>query len=224
MFKNKAHLKRRIFCIFKAMRSFDADFKDALRSVVEDIESESGAEVVATILPRADRYLATYLLAGLCVSFSVLTVMMFIPTEFWYVLIYLETVGTFLFTVGLMWVFPGITRFLTGSKRLRQRAESEARALYQRAGIVETRERIGILIVFAWFEKEVVFLPDTGAEEMLPPDELDTLKNRLSEVFNHPDPATAILEQLAAMKNTLKVYIPRDIHDINELPDELWLH
>lgn len=224
MFKNKAQLKRRIFCIFKPMRSFDADFKDALRSVVEDIESESGAEVVATILPRADRYLATYLLAGLCVSFSVLTVMMFIPTEFWYVLIYLETVGTFLFTVGLMWVFPGITRFLTGRKRMRKRAESEARALFQRAGIVETRERIGILVVFAWFEKEVIFLPDTGAEEMLPPDELDTLRNRLSEVFDHPDPATSILEQLSSMKNTLKVYIPRDIHDINELPDELWLH
>lgn len=206
------------------MRRFDADFKDALRSVIEDIESESGAEVVATILPRADRYLDTYLLAGLCVSFSVLTVMMFIPTEFWYVLIYLETVGTLLFTMGLMWVFPGITRFLIGKKRLRQRAETEARALFQRAGMVETQERIGILVVFAWFEKKVIFLPDIGAEEMLPPDEIETLQRNLEEVFDHSDPATAILEQLSGMKDILKLYIPRSVHDINELPDELWLH
>ena len=206
------------------MRRFDADFKDALRSVIEDIESESGAEVVATILPRADRYLDTYLIAGLSVSFLVLTVMMFIPTEFWYVLIYLETIGALIFSMGLLWLFPPIARFLIGRKRLRKRAETESRALFQRAGMVETRERIGILVVFAWFEKEVILIPDRGAEEMIPPDELETLDNRLSEVFSHPDPATAILEQLATMKNTLKLYIPRDIHDINELPDELWLH
>ncbi len=206
------------------MRKFDADFKGALRSVVEDIESESGAEVVATILPRADRYLDTYLFAGLCVSLSVLTVMMFIPTEFWYVLIYLETIGALLFTFGLMWVFPGIARVLIGKKRLLRRVETEARALFQKAGMVETKERIGILIVFAWFEKEVIFLPDIGAAEMIPPDVIETLKNQLAEVFTHPDPANAMLEHLSAMKDTLKVYIPRDVHDINELPDELWLH
>ncbi len=206
------------------MRRFDADFKDALRSVIEDIESESGAEVVATILPRADRYLATYLIAGISASMAVLTVMMFIHIEFWYVLIYLETIGTLLFTMGLLWVFPSLTRMLTGKKHLRKRAETEARALFQRAGIVETRERIGILIVFAWFEKEVIFLPDIGAEEMIPPDELEIMQNQLAEVFSDRDPAEAMLQKLRNLKETLKLYIPRDVHDINELPDELWLH
>ncbi len=206
------------------MRKFDAGFKGALRSVIEDIESESGVEVVATILPRADRYWDTYLLASLCVSLTVLTVMMFVPVEFWYVLIYLETIGALFFTFGLMWIFPGIARFLIGRKRLCRRVETETRALFQRAGMVETRERIGILIVFAWFEKEVIFLPDIGAEEMLPPDVVGTLKNQLKEVFISTDPANAMLDRLAGLKDILKVYIPPDVHDINELPDELWLH
>lgn len=206
------------------MRKFDAEFKDALRQTIEDIESESGAEVVATILPRADRYWDTYLFTGLAVSMTVLTVMMLIPTEFWYVLIYLETVGSLLLTIGLLWAIPGLARFLIGRKRLRRRAETEARALFQKAGMVETKERIGILVVFAWFEREVIFLTDTGATEMIPPDEITTIQNRLAGVYQHGDPASAILEQLAHLSPTLQVYIPRSVHDINELPDELWLH
>ena len=206
------------------MRKFDEDFRVALRQRVEAIEAESGVEIVATVMPRATRYWHVYLLWGIIPAMLVLTFMMFLEAEFWYVLIYLETIGALILGGALPWIFSDLVRLSVGKKGLRKEAENAARALFQRAGMVETRERIGILVVFAWFEKEVILIPDRGAEEMIPPDELETLDNRLSEVFSHPDPANAILEQLATMKNTLKLYIPRDIHDINELPDELWLH
>ena len=206
------------------MRKFDDSFRVALRERVEAIESESGVEIVATVMPRAARHWHIYLLCGLVPSFLVLTLMMFLEAEFWYVLIYLETLGALLIGAALPWIFPGLLRLLVGRKNLRHQADTAARALFQRAGIVETGERIGLLIVYNWFEKLAVVLPDTGAEELIPPDELDAIRQGADAAIADGDPAQAILDHLAAIQPLLTKYIPRDIHDINELPDELWLH
>ena len=205
------------------MRKFDDDFKSALRTAVEATEAVSGVELVVTILPRASRYWDTFLAAGLLTSFLVLTIMMFIPTEFWYVLIYLETLGAFLLTLGILWAFPGLVRLLT-RKKMHALVETTTRALFQKAGMVETSDRIGILVLFAWYERTVIVLPDTGAEELLPPDELAQLTARFQTIFTERDPAQAILDRLEEARPLFEVYIPRDVHDINELPDELWLH
>ena len=205
------------------MRKFDDDFKSALRTAVEATEAVSGVELVVTILPRASRYWDTFLAAGLLTSFLVLTVMMFIPTEFWYVLIYLETLGAFLLTLGILWAFPGLVRLLN-RKKMHALVETATRALFQKAGMVETSDRIGVLVLFAWYERTVIMLPDTGAEELLPPDELAQLTARFQTIFTDRDPAQAILDRLEEARSLFELYIPRDVHDINELPDELWLH
>ena len=206
------------------MRKFDDEFRVALRDAVRGIESESGVEVVATILPRTGRYWDILLLSGLVPAAIMLTVLMFIETEFWYVLIYLETLGAFLFGMGLVWLFPPLLRFFVGKKRLRARVELEARALFQKAGIHETKERIGILIFMAWYERQAVVIADRGAEELVPPDELETIEGRFSDALMDRDVAQAILDSLSSLQPMMKDYIPRDVHDVNELPDELWLH
>lgn len=206
------------------MRKFDTQFRDELRQRVETVESTSGVELVATIVPRARRYWHLYLLCGLVPALLVLTVMMFVPTEFWYVLIYLETVGTLVVGALLPWVIPGLARMLLGQKTLRSELEKTARALFQQAGMVETRERIGVLVVLGWFEREVVVLADRGADELVPPDEWDAMESSFREALRSSDPATAILEALGGQQDLFRTYIPRDVHDINELPDELWLY
>lgn len=206
------------------MRKFDNAFREDLRKAVESVESTSGVELVATIMPRAAGHWHLYLLCGLIPSFLVLTIMMFIPTEFWYVLIYLETVGTLLLGAALPWVVPGLARMLLGQKARRKAVTRASRALFQEAGMVETRERIGVLIVFAWFEREAVIIPDRGAEELVPPDEWETMTRTMCAALRGNDAPASILDALNRQKGLFQTYIPREPNDINELPDELWLH
>jgi uncharacterized membrane protein len=205
------------------MRKFDISFRNELRKKVESIENASGVELVVAILPRAMRYAEYYLAVGAGLSFVVLTTMMFMPTEFWYVYIYAETIGMGLVGAGLMWVFPTLLRLIVGKKELIRRTDFRANATFQRAKMYETRARVGVLLMLCWLERKVKLVPDKGIAEMMPPDELDAIEAKFNTVFKSDDPAQTVLNLLEECKDVFAKYIPPDTHPINELPDELWI-
>lgn len=205
------------------MRKFDISFRNELRKKVEAIENDSGVELVVAIVPRAMRYTEYYLGVGAAIAFVVLTSMMFMPTQFWYVYIYLETVGMGLLGAGLMWIFPALLRLLVGKKELNRRTDLRANATFHRARIYETRARVGILLMICWLERKVKLVPDKGVSEMMPPDELDAIEAKFNTVFAADDSAQVVLNLLDECKDIFAKYIPPDTHPINELPDELWI-
>ncbi len=205
------------------MRKFDISFRNDLRKKVETIETESGTELVVAILPRTTHYLEYYLAVGAILSVLVLSIMTFIPYEIWYVYIYLETLGVGLLGGGLLWLIRPLLRALVGKKELKKRTESRANAIFQKAQIYETRQRVGILLVFFWLERIAILKPDKGIVSMIPPDELELLEAKFNAVFKADDPATAVLEALEQSKAIFAKYVPADTHPINELPDELWI-
>lgn len=205
------------------MRKFDISFKNDLRKKVEAVESASGVELVVAILPRTSHYLEYYFGAWIALAVLVLTIMMFIPTEIWYVYIYFETVGVGLIGAGLLWVIRPLMRRIVGKKELQRRTEIRAHAIFHRAHIHETRERVGTLMVFCWFEQIMLLLPDKGIRELVPPDELDLLQAKCQSVFAADDPPHALLESLGAAEELFAKYVPRNAHPFNELPDELWI-
>lgn len=205
------------------MRKFDISFRNELRKKVETIENASGVELVVAILPRAMRYAEYYLAVGAALSFVVLTSMMFMPTEFWYVYIYAETLGIGLIGAGLMWVFPTLLRLVVGKKELIRRTTLRANATFQRAKIYETHARVGVLLMLCWLERQVKLIPDKGVAELIPPDELEAIEAKFHTVFTSDDPAQTVLNLLEECKDVFAKYIPPDTHPINELPDELWI-
>lgn len=205
------------------MRKFDLSFRNDLRKRVEAIEMASGVELVVAILPRTGHYLEYYFGVGLLFSFLVLTVMMFIPTEIWYVYIYCETVGIGILSAGLLWLLPSLLRWIVGAKELDRRTQRRANAIFQQAHIHETQQRIGILVIFFWLERRVVMMPDRGVRDQVPPDELEALEASCKEVFLAHDPPLALLTALEASKDLFARYIPPDLHHLNELPDDLWI-
>ncbi len=205
------------------MRKFDISFRNELRKKVEAIENDSGVELVVAIVPRAMRYAEYYLGVGAVIAFVVLTSMMFMPTQFWYVYIYLETVGMGLLGAGLMWIFPTLLRLLVGKKELNRRTDMRANSTFHRARIYETRARVGILLMICWLERKVKLVPDKGVSEMMPPDELDAIEAKFNTVFTSDNPAQIVLNLLDECKDIFAKYIPPDTHPINELPDELWI-
>jgi uncharacterized membrane protein len=205
------------------MRKFDISFRNDLRKKVETIEHASGVELVVAILPNAMRYTEYYFAVGTSLSFLVLTIMMFLPAEFWYVYIYAETVGVGLLGAGLLWIFPTLLRMLVGKKELLRRTDMRANATFQRARIYETKARVGVLLLICWLERRVKLVPDKGIAEMMPPDELDAIEAKFNTVFKADDPAQLVLNLLDECKDVFAKYIPPDTHPINELPDELWI-
>lgn len=206
------------------MKRFDADFKDSLRDTVEDLEMQSGVELVATVIPRVFRYWIVEFIAAPSLAFLVLSIMFFVETEFHYMLIYFEVLGTFCFVFLLLFLIPGLKRRLIGQTRLRAMTELKARALFQEHQMSNTRDHIGVLIVFAFFERQALILRDVGAEEMVPPDEWEALEQKAQAVFQQQDIPSAILEVLQHCKQTFPQYIPPKNEPFNELPNELWLH
>jgi putative membrane protein len=205
------------------MGKFDISFRNELRKKVEAAEIVSGAELVVAILPRASNYLEYFFGVGIALAFAVLTVMMFIPLEIWYVYIYFETIGAGFFGAGCLWLFRPLLLWIVGKKELQSRTEHCARAIFKQAQIYETRSRVGVLMVFFWLERIAVLMPDKGILTLVPPDELELLQARLNSVFTADDPPLAVLGALDFTKDIFARYVPAGSHPINELPDELWI-
>lgn len=205
------------------MRKFDISFRNDLRKKVETIEVESGAELVVAILPRTSHYLEYYFGAGIALGLLVLTIMTFIPAEIWYVYVYFETLGMGLLGAGLLWLIQPLMRWVVGKTEIRRRTERRANAIFQKAQIYETRERVGVLLVFFWLERTALLMPDKGVRDLVPPDELDLLSAKFNAVFQADDPPLAVLDALEHSKTIFAKYIPAETHPINELPDELWI-
>jgi len=203
------------------MKKFDESFQLKLRETVEKIESASHAEIVVAVAPRSARYTTINLWCGALAGFLLLTVMMFIPYDLSTPYIYFGTLYGFAAGYIAANAFPGLKRRLAGKKRLREKAEREAKHFFHENGIVETRDRIGILFFFSFFEKHAVIIPDRGAKRMLPPEYLEQIQENCDDVFKGgPIPAN-ILNALLESDEILSKYIPRTADDINELPDSV---
>jgi putative membrane protein len=205
------------------MRKFNDQFRDSLRTSVQDVEASSSVELVVAVLPRVQRYLHVPLMLGAALSVMALTLLMFVEAEFHYIHIYVDTVAAFLVGAGLVWVFPALGRMMVGEREMAQIAEMRARAMFQKAGIHETRHRTGVLVLFCWQERQAIIIADKGVEEALPPTELDKLRNAAKAAIRSRDSAEAILQFVKGSQPIFAELLPQHADDINELPDELWL-
>jgi putative membrane protein len=205
------------------MRKFDDSFRTSLRDAVQEVETSSSVELVVAVLPRVQRYLHVPLLLGAALSVVTLTLLIFVEAEFHYIHIYIDTVAAFLAGAGLIWVFPSLGRMMIGRAEIARQVETKARAMFQKAGIHETRHRTGVLVVFCWLERQAVIVADRGVVHALPPAELEKLRQQAQQAIESRDSAEAILQFVKGSKTIFTDLLPQQADDINELPDELWL-
>lgn len=205
------------------MNTFDQNFRDALKKEVQALEMETGAELVVALTPKVGRYFFSHVIFGILTAFTMLSILMFIPQEIWYVKIYYETLLAFFGGFILLYALKPLKRILQGRKYMRARVKDRAFALYHEAKIYKTREHTGILVFVAFFEREVVIVADEGAERLLPEGEIEAIKIRFEKTFSASHPPDAILEAIRESAAVFSKFIPRHDEDVNELPDEIWV-
>ncbi len=204
------------------MKKLTEEFKTTLYQTIEDIESNSQVEIVAIIKPESSKYRAISFASGAVLLFLTFSFLMYVPWwEFEYFLIYFLAIISFFVGFGLVEFIPPIKRLFLSKKLINRNVEIYGRAIFQKAGIRHTKEKIGVLIFTSLFEKKTIILKDRGAKTSVPAEEWEQIDNNFKKIFNAPDFQKSLIENLKNCKDVFSKYIPSVEDDINELPDDL---
>jgi putative membrane protein len=203
------------------MKQFNSDFKSKLYEIIEAIENNSMAEIVVVIKAKSGAYRDVSLWSALGFMFLLTTFLMFSPVEFDVYHIYVFSFLSFLLSYFLFELIKPLKRFFINKKRLKKNTEINARAVFQKAGIRFTAEKIGVLIYVSLFEKNVKIIADRGAFTMIPGEYWSRFKNDFNSIFKTNNVSDAFLNELSKTKEVFAEYILPVENDINELPDDL---
>ena len=200
------------------MKAFTPEFYDQLSNVIEDVEDSTTVEIVVAASPSSGTYREGPFILAFLFTMGALAYMLFASSAYFpdYAIIP-ELVAVF---IG---GFFGFNFFIT-FKRLFSRkstrlthAKNAASAYFTQAGMMNTRERTGMLIYLSFLEKEAIILPDAGVVNKLPEKELDKIKANFQKVFNASDVAQTILDGVRDMETPLNEHLPPG----EDNPDEL---
>ncbi len=200
-------------------------FKEETRSkigrVISQIESQSHVELVVIIKSRVHGYSEFPLAIGSALAFVALTYFRFSHEFYDDWVVYIGIVFSFVMGAVLVGGIPMLLRLVVGQKRLEKSAEIMARACFQKGGIHHTRDKTGVLIFIAVWERQIVIIPDQGVESAIPPGEWKKIQQGFRGVFQANNPGQSLLEKLEGLQTLFSRYIPQVEGDINELPDNL---
>lgn len=123
---------------------------------------------------------------------------------------------------ALAWGFPGLRRLLVPPSVLQSRTERRAALAFLHEEVFATRERTGILIFMALFERRVVVLADAGINARVEQAEWNGIVADLREQVRCGEPAAGLIKAIGACGRLLaERKVARRPDDRNELPDTL---
>ncbi len=205
----------------KPMKYFKETFQSQLHQTIAEIENHSQVEIVTIVKPFSSTYRDIWFIWALAFLVAAFSFMMFSHIEFgWYAIYAISLLATLLGFL-LPFLIDGLKRLSLKKSRMHKTVERIARAIFQKAGIRHTQEKIGVLIYISVFEKQVIVLPDRGAENAVPDEEWEKMRNDFQKIFQAADKAQAFIKHLKATQRVFEKYIPPVPDDVNELPDDL---
>jgi putative membrane protein len=194
--------------------------KGRTTACIRSLEAATSVEFVVAVRRRAERHLATNLMLGAVLAVVTLTVMWFSPQVYDVRTMPLDALVAFALGVLLGALFPGLRRLLTPRPLRRIAAERGARRVFRELGVEKTRDRIGLLVYVALFEREVVLLRDQGIPQELVERGFAEARRGLEIAVRKLD-FEAFLGALAELGPAAAAAVPRRHDDENELCDDV---
>jgi putative membrane protein len=205
----------------------DAD-REAVRAAVAAAERETGGEVVPYVVGRCGEYRAAcWAAAALAAAIAAgLAALGHDLGGFWggsaLVWVALPVPLAALAGYALTAAWPWLRRRLTPPAALDDRIEMRAAAAFLETEAFATRDRTGVLIFLALFERRVVILGDSGIAAKVAPAEWKAISDRLAAGIRRGEAAPALVEAIAACGRLLvERRVERRPDDRAELSDEL---
>jgi len=203
----------------------DAASHDALVAAVEAAEGASGAEIVPMVVEACDGYAeadwagaALGALAGGLATLLLPFVGGWRPHPIW-------LPGTLVALCALLGVLatrlPALRRGLVGTVRIDERVDAAAHVAFVRHQVFRTRDRTGILLFVARFERQVRVLADEGVYRAVERASWDELAAQVAAGMRDQAPAEALLDAVRRTGELVARFGPRRRDDDrNELPDD----
>lgn len=201
-----------------------------ITKVVDETEEKSRIEIVPVFMEQADFYeIAIWrgsFFFGIATSFLLLTINLF-SDLFWFTppLLWTTIIIT-AFAVGalLTYFISPIKRLMTGKKLLIHRAQEKAKIVFLEHGVINTQQRIGVLLFISFFEKTATIIPDEYLKENIDPKEWNQLIQELTQAIKQGK----IHEGIAnAIKKCGDIVVESGIvieSEENEIDNELRVH
>ncbi|HWT98422.1 MAG TPA: hypothetical protein VN229_12435 [Terriglobales bacterium] len=196
-------------------------------------EARSAAEIAVAILPRADRYTLTSVLAALLL-FAVLHAVLgwvdlnalllpmaqgsgaWLDATAWLGMSLALGLSAALFVL-CEWTVLGVR--LTPQSWRQRACRARARVLFLEQGIDATEDRLGLLICVSEAERQIEILPDRGISAVIAAPRWQVL----IEAFLHQKRAgtldAALAQLVEAVASELAPHFPPRPGQVNELPD-----
>lgn len=111
-------------------------------------------------------------------------------------------------------------RLLVPRKLRQQKVHERALRQFMESGVMQTRERTGILIFVSLLERRVVLLADRGINEKIDPTAWQAITDKLTGHLRRHQMVDGLCAAIAECGELLGQHFPQNGEDINELPDQ----
>ena len=204
---------------------FTSADREAIAAAVTEAEKRTSGEIVVSVLPACDEYAhAHWKSATLGSLLAVLGAAALHdvggywggPMGFWMALP--AAGGAALGYLLARW--PAIRRFLATPEVMARRVHTGAAHAFLDAEVFRTRERTGILIFVALFERRVEVLGDSGIRAKVAQEEWEGIVAGVVKGMREGRAAAALVEGIRLCGELLERHgVLRRPDDVNELPD-----
>lgn len=185
---------------------------------VRAIEGQTSAEVVISLRPESDAYVAASYLAGAILGLISLVLLLFLPQEFPLYAFPIDVALAFGIGSFIGRRSSALRRWLTPRQALALATRRAARAAFVDLGISRTSGRTGLLVYASMLEAKVELVADIGLDPTILGRSLSDASAALSRALARRD-LDGFLSTLTALGPALGAALPRAEDDVNELPD-----
>ena len=195
-----------------------AQFRHRVAALVTQVEKDTAAELIVSVIPRVSTYADRALLSGLCALVLVYAGLMFSPAEVGDYALFSAPLLACGMGFGLVRAWPLLSRLLVGARRMRREQEILARAAFQKAGLHRTRDATAVFVLLSRAERGCVIVADQGAARVLDPSEWTSHERALAAALRSRAPEEALLSALRSLGDALASRLPPRPDDVDELP------
>ncbi len=203
------------------MVQLSVECKRALTQAVEAVELASSAEVVISLRPSSTPVIVPASVCSFFGAFCGLAFLLFSPWPFSHAAILVDTCLCGLVAYLACRRSTALQRLFTPAKFAERCVELTAKAEFADRGIVETRERTGILVFVSQLERRARVIADRGVIARVEPAAFQNVVFGIERAVRDAESCERLGAAVSELRPVLEVVLPRREDDINELGDAL---
>ncbi len=198
---------------------FDPKSFEGVERAVREAEKRTSGEIVPMVVARSDEYTGVRALAAALLAFgsSVVLLSLSFDPVLWLPPVQIAAFVAVYWLAARSWV---LRRLLPPSVRAHS-VDRAARLAFLEEGIIETRDRTGILIYVSLLEHRVEVLADRGIHERVPEGTWDGIVKTILEGIRRKEAEEGLIQAIRACGEILAAQFPPRHDDTDELANRL---